>query len=148
MLEVFFPTLIEQEDGETTKIVRYEICAMIGPVEHNLLSVHGLTRAGATFSFGPDRCTIHITDTRRMDCEIWDKNVPCARAHRKRCGDLRGHRNRTGSDFGVTVLVRQQSVESRVKESIKGIVIRAIERSDVSAIEFAHCSNMSHAKAL
>lgn len=70
MLEVFFPTLIEQEDGETTKIVRYEICAMIGPVEHNLLSVHGLTRAGATFSFGPDRCTIHITDTRRMDCEI------------------------------------------------------------------------------
>ena len=71
MLEVFFPTMIEHEDGEKVKIVRYEIRAVIGQVEHNLLSVHGLTRMGATFTFGPNSCSIQIADIRRMSCEIW-----------------------------------------------------------------------------
>ena len=71
MLEVFFPTMIEHEDGEKAKVFRYEIRAIVGPVEHNLLSVHGLTRMGATFTFGPNSCSIQIADIRRMSCEIW-----------------------------------------------------------------------------
>ena len=86
MLEVFFPTMIEHEDGEK---VRYEIRAVIGPVEHNLLSVHGLTRMGATFTFGPNSCSIQIADIRRMSCEIW-ANVPWVRAHRRRGKDRKG----------------------------------------------------------
>ena len=89
MLEVFFPTMIEHEDGEKVKVVRYEIRAVIGPVEHSLLSVHGLTRMGATFTFGPNSCSIQIADIRRMSCEIW-ANVPWVRAHRRRGKDRKG----------------------------------------------------------
>ena len=39
MLEVYFPTIIEHDDHDKTKLVRYEIRAVVGPVEHNLLSV-------------------------------------------------------------------------------------------------------------
>ena len=63
--------MIEHEDGEKAKVFRYEIRAIVGPVEHNLLSVHGLTRMGATFTFGPNSCSIQIADIRRMSCEIW-----------------------------------------------------------------------------
>ena len=37
MLEVFFPTFIEYDDHEKSKLVRYEVRAVIGPVEQNLL---------------------------------------------------------------------------------------------------------------
>ena len=83
MLEVSFPTVIEHDDHDHTKLVKYEIRAVVGPVEHNLLSVCGLTKLGATFVFGPDQCHIRVSDIRRLDCEIW-ANVPWIRAqHRK-----------------------------------------------------------------
>ena len=80
MLEVFFPTLIEYDDHEKAKLIRYEVRAVIGPVEHNLLSVHSLTRMGATFEFGPDDCLIRVSDIRRMQRTIW-ASVPWVRAH-------------------------------------------------------------------
>ena len=83
MLEVLFPTIVEFDDQEKSKLARYEIRAVVGPVEHNLLSVFSLTRLGATFEYGPDGCHIRIGDMRRMDCEIW-ANVPWLRAHRKK----------------------------------------------------------------
>ena len=39
MLEVYFPTIIEHDDHDKTKLVRYEIRAVVGPVEHNLLNL-------------------------------------------------------------------------------------------------------------
>ena len=83
MLEVYFPTIIEHDDHDKTKLVRYEIRAVVGPVEHNLLSVSGLTRMGATFEFGPEGCHVRVGDIRRMECEIW-ANVPWLRAHRRK----------------------------------------------------------------
>ena len=83
MLEVFFPTTIEYDDWETQKIIRYEIRAVIGPVEHNLLSVSSITKMGATFSYGPEGCSIRVSDLRRMECEIW-ASVPWLRAHKRK----------------------------------------------------------------
>ena len=83
MLEVFFPTYIEFEDHDKSKMIRYEVRSVIGPVEHNLLSVHSLTRMGATFQFGPESSSIQVYDIRRIDCNIW-ANVPWIRAHRRK----------------------------------------------------------------
>ena len=83
MLEVFFPTYIEFEDHDKSKMIRYEVRSVTGPVEHNLLSVHSLTRMGATFQFGPESCSIQVSDIRRIDCNIW-ANVPWIRAHRRK----------------------------------------------------------------
>ena len=71
------------DDREKSKLVRYEVRAVIGPVEHNLLSVHSLTRMGATFEFGPETCSIRVSDIRRMQCSIW-ANVPWLQAHHRR----------------------------------------------------------------
>ena len=83
MLEVFFHTFIEFDDHDKSKLIRYEVRSVIGPVEQNLLSVDSLTRMGATFQFGPDSCSIRVSDIRRMDCNVW-ANVPWIRAHRRK----------------------------------------------------------------
>ena len=83
MLEVSFPTTIEHDECDRNKLVKYEIRAVVGPVEHNLLSVCSLTKLGATFVFGPDQCHIRVIDIRRLDCEIW-ANVPWIRAQQRK----------------------------------------------------------------
>ena len=67
MLEVGFPTIIEHDDHDRTKLVKYETRAVVGPVEHNLFSGSGLIRLGATFVYGPDHCYIRAGEIRRLD---------------------------------------------------------------------------------
>ena len=153
MLEVFFPTMIEHEDGEKVKVVRYEIRAVIGPVEHNLLSVHGLTRMGATFTFGPNSCSIQIADIRRMSCEIW-ANVPWVRAHRRRGKDCKGDVDMEAQVFEAwsDQSPSSQGGKSPSQSSISSPSIDTTYRTSSSAIAFFGTTSKSthtgHAKVL
>ena len=106
MLEVSFPNIIEHDDHDRTKLVKYEIRAVVGPVEHNLLSVSGLTRLGATFVYGPDHCHIRVGEIRRLDCEIWS-SVPWIRAQ---------HRKHRGKDHDIEI-TQSLALEPWVNES-------------------------------
>lgn len=61
-LEVFFPTAIQYDDREKQKIIRYETRAVIGPVENNLLSVNSIARMRGPFTYGPDGCSIRVSE--------------------------------------------------------------------------------------
>lgn len=80
IVAVWFKTVDVDDDSE--KLMKFELRAVVGPVEHNLLSVCQMTRAGHSFFASASECCIYVGETRQLTCEMWS-GVPWLHAKLK-----------------------------------------------------------------
>ena len=72
VVECYFRVLnFDDNASSRTCIQKFEIRAVVGPVQHNLLSVSQLVRSGHHFVFDSDGCVIQVSELKRINCTIW-----------------------------------------------------------------------------
>ena len=115
IVEVWFKT--HDVDDGSERLMKFELRAVVGPVEHNLLSVCQMTRAGHSFFASASECCIYVGETKQLSCEMWS-GVPWLHAK------IKGSKSPTKSslkksnihDMEVDSIVSTDSSPSRTSQ--------------------------------
>ena len=118
VLEVYFRTLVLEQKKTVSKISRFEIRAVVGPVEHNLLSVTQLCRMGSSFYMDATDVVINVSETRKLECQTWS-GVPWLEAKLRGAARSKHSKSRV-DDMECDSLVSSSSIQETSPTSSSG----------------------------